>query len=528
MLEGNRAVTAEPLTSEEFIFLSYHCRRFQNPGIDTWQLSLEVAVAVAREQPYVPPLGWLADATCLLAPSDPQTLPDDSAGRLLPDGLRRAYEDLFYERMIGDENVRWAFRSAASYPPPERIRATAYLLQTLQQKLAYAGPSLSPSGLRRLIRAARPEDAVNWSTTQARATVMHQLVTSYHSLVNSLRSSGRLVGRRVIDELHAGIASASFAQRLLISRAVRRSQQLVEQLDRQSLAAKQNRSRPSPAADITMQDSSQLTSGGYQSIGTRGRIESMLHSELAYMSADTDQRPDLFDVRFIRGETLYFERDDEPVAPPLGRVDIDWQSGLQQLSTLSSANDQSHLDDLLATTNLLCKRLLLNSPETQIRIQVDAVLIQTLHDAVATLERLLRSEIAAGQVQIDRGTGYSSVPDSRPLDAHIGLTLSADSEARQEVDPDVDPSQIDTSTHKKPRLDVLIELDSTLGTNSKSTAAEPRLWHRSSAEPNSAAQPNEFQLRPLLTARHAQSENWPSVITSVLALLLGASIPSSR
>ncbi len=48
--------------------------------------------------------------------------------------------------------------------------------------------------------------------------------------------------------------------------------------------------------------------GGFSSLATRGSIESLLHSQLAYM--ETDERPDLFDIKFLRDELLYYARDE--------------------------------------------------------------------------------------------------------------------------------------------------------------------------------------------------------------------------
>jgi hypothetical protein len=47
--------------------------------------------------------------------------------------------------------------------------------------------------------------------------------------------------------------------------------------------------------------------GGFSSLSTRGSVESLLHSQLAYMEHD---RPDLFDIKFLRDELLYYARDE--------------------------------------------------------------------------------------------------------------------------------------------------------------------------------------------------------------------------
>jgi hypothetical protein len=54
-------------------------------------------------------------------------------------------------------------------------------------------------------------------------------------------------------------------------------------------------------------DEDQYPVGGYTSISTRGSIESLLHSQLAYME---DEPPDLFDVKFVRDELFYYSRDE--------------------------------------------------------------------------------------------------------------------------------------------------------------------------------------------------------------------------
>jgi hypothetical protein len=54
-------------------------------------------------------------------------------------------------------------------------------------------------------------------------------------------------------------------------------------------------------------DEDQYPVGGYTSISTKGSIESLLHSQLAYMEPDS---PDLFDMKFVRDELFYYSRDE--------------------------------------------------------------------------------------------------------------------------------------------------------------------------------------------------------------------------
>jgi hypothetical protein len=50
--------------------------------------------------------------------------------------------------------------------------------------------------------------------------------------------------------------------------------------------------------------------GGFSSISTRGGIESLLQSQLAYMEKEKERRPDLFDLKYLRDELYYYSRDE--------------------------------------------------------------------------------------------------------------------------------------------------------------------------------------------------------------------------
>jgi hypothetical protein len=50
--------------------------------------------------------------------------------------------------------------------------------------------------------------------------------------------------------------------------------------------------------------------GGFSSISTKGSVESLLHSQLAFMERDPNERPDLFDVKYLRDELYYYSRDE--------------------------------------------------------------------------------------------------------------------------------------------------------------------------------------------------------------------------
>src|SRR5262249_28226518 len=50
--------------------------------------------------------------------------------------------------------------------------------------------------------------------------------------------------------------------------------------------------------------------GGFAAISTRGSLESLLQSQLAFMEKEKELQPDLFDVKFLRDELYYYSRDE--------------------------------------------------------------------------------------------------------------------------------------------------------------------------------------------------------------------------
>src|SRR5262249_10106659 len=114
------------------------------------------------------------------------------------------------------------------------------------------------------------------------------------------------LGVEDVFELEHGTALAAFGQRV----ALRQVLQIAARLDA-GLPAH----RPRPRAgrrDVptAMTDEDTYPVGGFASISTRGTVERLLHSQLAFMDPATAPRPDLFDIKFVRDELLYYSRDE--------------------------------------------------------------------------------------------------------------------------------------------------------------------------------------------------------------------------
>jgi hypothetical protein len=84
-----------------------------------------------------------------------------------------------------------------------------------------------------------------------------------------------------------------------------------------TLSRLQRRSRDVPIDD---EESSAFPAGGFDAMSTKGTFENLVRSEVAYVgegrsidAAGSAFGPDLFDVRFVEGELLYYTRDETPL-----------------------------------------------------------------------------------------------------------------------------------------------------------------------------------------------------------------------
>jgi hypothetical protein len=112
------------------------------------------------------------------------------------------------------------------------------------------------------------------------------------------------LGPEDLFELEHGAAVAQLGQRVALRQALQAAALFEAGLpaQRPRLAARQH----DLATRLTMEDAYPV--GGLAAITTRGSIESLLQSQLAFM--ERGDRPDLFDVKYVRDELLYYSRDD--------------------------------------------------------------------------------------------------------------------------------------------------------------------------------------------------------------------------
>ena len=291
--------------ARRFLLQGLWWQRVAPPAAATVRPALEWALQAASGGHGLPPLGFIADLGQAALGVEGDARPGRAAAVPgLPINVVRTYED----HVLGKIYADWSFGRAADalrrYEGRDRARGLAFVLDRFRDRAGFDGATFSPGLLKGLLDEA-PEDVLHqgWeSLRQDGADELNERL--YQSLIAAARRTAEVLGPDDVAAVEAGDALADEGEQLA-RRQVRQAAAALES------ALPRHRPRPlrGPRETPTrILDDSAYPVGGFSSISTRGSIESLLHSQLAYMEAD--ERPDLFDVKFLRDELLFYSRDE--------------------------------------------------------------------------------------------------------------------------------------------------------------------------------------------------------------------------
>jgi hypothetical protein len=234
--------------------------------------------------------------------------------------LRLSYEDKVLGLWALDPSVREVHVAVAGMPEALRDAAVAHAVG-----LALSAPLLQSQGLARgnpahlreqlfpltqhLIEAEDPDpDWLAWACAQLE-----------EALVLLRGRAGRLFGDEDVWEVvhlaELGSESARLSLRE-IHEAVRRIGALP--VGEQGLL--RHRLQQVPVEDT---DADTYPTGGFDALSTRGTTENIVRSEIVYVGEGTGNgNIDLFDLRYLEGELLYYTRDESPLLDALRTLSI--------------------------------------------------------------------------------------------------------------------------------------------------------------------------------------------------------------
>ncbi|MGE3806209.1 MAG: hypothetical protein AB7K24_16180 [Gemmataceae bacterium] len=394
----------DPEEARRFVEEGLWLARASGPHASGVRPALEWALEVASIGLPLPPLGFLADlGTILYVPN-----PVGRAGKEnielpgVPAGLIRTYEDHVLGKFFADWSFERGGDALRRYQGRDRARGLAFVVQQFRERAGFTGVHLSPAILRGVLD--KPPDAVLASGFEllSKQGLSPLAIALYESLIAAARRCPEVLGPEDLFELERGTALSEMGQRVALRQVLKVSAQFEAQLP---LHRPRSQSRRREVATRIFDDDVYPV-GGYSSLSNRGSIESLLHSQLAYMEGAGSERPDLFDIKFLRDELLYYARDENQflrrrrsfvfalhadlAAARFKDPELPWQRGILLLGLLLAGVRK--LIDWLSDDALRFEFLFVETTEDE---------EHPLADERELLELILREQVANGTVHFD-------------------------------------------------------------------------------------------------------------------------------
>ena len=163
---------------------------------------------------------------------------------------------------------------------------------------------VSPAVIRHLLQSNASDLLAKTSERLAERGPMSLLKRQYEDLIAAVRRTPEFLGAEDIQAIEQRTALAEMGEYVAHRQIVQIAARIEAALPSRPVKALAGRKE----VPTRVHDDDQYPVGGYSSLSNRGSIESLLHSQLAYM--EPVERPDLFDVKFIRDELFYYARDE--------------------------------------------------------------------------------------------------------------------------------------------------------------------------------------------------------------------------
>lgn len=282
-------------------------QRAARPAAGTVRQALEWAMEVVSGGHPLPPVGFVADVGHVALGADAEhRVKDPVAIPGWKPEVGRMYEDYLLGKLYAD----WAFERAGDalrkYHGKERARGVAYLVDRVRERAGVGGAHLPPAAVRRLL-TVNPEEVLNsaWDDL-LRDGPSPLLLGMYDDLVAAGRRLSEVLGKEDVEALEDGSALGDLSQYVALRQVRQTAARLAGLLPQRPVRPLVGR-REVPTRIL---DEDQYPVGGYTSISTKGSVESLLHSQLAYIEDDPAETPDLFDLKFARDELFYYSRDE--------------------------------------------------------------------------------------------------------------------------------------------------------------------------------------------------------------------------
>ncbi len=272
------------------------------------QIAKRVIRAVS-EAGALPPVGVLADVGHLLSGGALKfEAPLPAADKAVLSAVR-SYEDQFLGRLAQDPRLEAIADALMRLPEGSRDDAVALLITRVSERIGYdKAVSMSPGVARRATEIAADELLeLGYDALRQGHELTEALAAGYADLVRGARRTGALLTDADVFVFENLTVLDSLSQRLSIEQVVEVSEALSRMLPKRMKPKSPNQRGRTPT---NIEDEDRYPIGGFSSISTSGSLENLVTSELIYMEGADSSEVDLFDMRYVEGELLFYTRDE--------------------------------------------------------------------------------------------------------------------------------------------------------------------------------------------------------------------------
>lgn len=269
--------------------------------------ALEWAMEVASSGHPLPPTGFVADIGHIAFGADAEHRAKDTVHLPgWPPALARMYEDHVLGKLYADWTFERASDALRKYKDRDRVKGLAYVVNQLRDRAGIEGVLLPPAVIRGLL-TTNPDDVLTtaWDGLM-RDGPSPLLIRMYDQLVSAGRRMVEVLGQEDVLALEQRTALADMGQYVAHRQILQATARIESGLPARPVRPLVGRKE----VPTRVLDEDQYPVGGYTSISTKGSIESLLHSQLAYIEPPPTDGPDLFDLKYARDELFYYSRDE--------------------------------------------------------------------------------------------------------------------------------------------------------------------------------------------------------------------------
>src|SRR5262245_53214928 len=301
-------ILRDPDEAQRFLLQGLWLQRAIPPAASAVRHVLEWVLEIAAGGQSLPPIGVVADLghAAYGADRDARAPREHLVIPGLPPALMRTYED----HVLGKIYADWSFERASDamrrFHGRDKARGLAYVIKQFRDRAGYGGVEMSPGIIRSLLEA-QPDDLLPRRRASLSAHGPMPLLSDLdEQLIATARRMAEVLAVEDVIALEQRTALADMGQYVAHRQVLQIAQRLEGGLPRHKVKPLAGRQE----VPTRVLDEDTYPVGGFTSLSTKGTVESLLHSQLAFMERDPDLRPDLFDVKYVRDELYYYSRDE--------------------------------------------------------------------------------------------------------------------------------------------------------------------------------------------------------------------------